>query len=126
VDDCAQGLLLLADRPEAVGEAFFLASDERTSVQGLMVAAGEALGVKVRRVEVPRPVLLGAAALADLVTRVSKKPLPLNKKLALQLLAPGWVCDTVKARQRLGFIASTPLRESVARAARWYRERGWV
>jgi len=126
VDDCARGLLLLADRPEAVGEAFFLASCERTTVQGLMVAAGEALGVTTRPVDVPGPVLLGAAALADLVTRVTGRPLPLNRKLARQLLAPGWVCDTAKAEARLGFTAVTPLADSMARAARWYREQGWL
>jgi nucleoside-diphosphate-sugar epimerase len=126
VDDCAQGLLLLADRPEAVGEAFFLASDERSSVQGLMVAAGEALGVATRRVDLPGPLLSAAAALADLVTRLTGKPLPLNRKLARQVLAPGWVCDTAKARQRLGFTAPTPLADSMARAARWYLERGWL
>ncbi len=126
VDDCAQGLLLLADRPEAVGEAFFLASDERSSVQGLMVAAGEALGVPTRRVDIPGPLLSTAAALADLVTRVTGKPLPLNRKLARQVLVPGWVCDTAKARERLGFTAPTPLADSMARAARWYLERGWL
>jgi nucleoside-diphosphate-sugar epimerase len=126
VDDCAQGMLLLADRPEAVGQAFFLASDQRTSVQGVMLAAAEALGVPARRVDVPGPVLSAAARLADLVSRVSGRKLPLNRKLAQQLLAPGWVCDTGKARSLLGFTAPTPLHDSMARAARWYRERGWV
>jgi nucleoside-diphosphate-sugar epimerase len=126
VDDCARGLLLLADRPEAVGEAFFLASDERTTVQGLMLAAATAQGLTPRRADVPGPMLSGAAALADLVSRVTGRALPLNRKLAKQLLAPGWVCDTVKARERLGFTASTPLAESMALAARWYLERGWL
>ncbi len=126
VDDCARGLLLLADRPEAVGEAFFLASDERTTTQGLMLAAAVALGVEARRVDVPGPLLSGAAALADLITRVTRRPLPLNRKLARQVLAPGWVCDTAKARARLGFSATTTLAESMARAAAWYLERGWL
>jgi nucleoside-diphosphate-sugar epimerase len=126
VDDCAQGLLLMADRPEAVGEAFFLASDQRTTVQGLMLEAAAALGVTARRIDVPGPLLSAAAAMADLVSRLSGKPLPLNRKLARQLLVPGWVCDTGKAKARLGFTATTPLAESMALAARWYLERGWL
>jgi nucleoside-diphosphate-sugar epimerase len=126
VDDCARGLLLLAERPEAVGQAFFLASDERTSVEGLFLAAAAALGVTPRRLAVPGPALAGAAALADLVTRATGRKLPLNRKLARQLLATGWACDTAKARRLLGFEATTPLAESVGRAAAWYREAGWL
>jgi nucleoside-diphosphate-sugar epimerase len=126
VDDCARGLLLLAERPEAVGQPFFLASDERTSVEGLFLAAAAALGVAPRRLAIPGPVLSAAAAAADLATRATGRRLPLNAKLARQLLAPGWVCDTAKARSRLGFEAPTSLAASIGRAADWYRAAGWL
>jgi len=126
VDDCVRGLLLLAERPEAVGQAFFLASEEVTTIEGLMLAAAAALGVTPRRVDVPGPILSAAAALADLVTRLTGRKLPLNRKLARQILAPGWVCDPGKARRLLGFTAPTRLSESIGRAATWYRERGLI
>jgi len=124
VEDCARGLVALASRPEAVGESFFLASEERTSVVGLQWVIARALGVEARGLPVPPLLLSGAAALADLYTRVTGRRLPLNRKLARQVLAPGWTCRVEKARRRLGFEALTPLSESVASAARWYRERG--
>jgi nucleoside-diphosphate-sugar epimerase len=126
VDDCARGFLLLAERPEAVGEAFFLASPEHTTAEGLMREAARALGVRAWRVPVPAAVLRAAAAAADVATRVTGRKLPLNRKLAEQVLAPGWVCDPSKARERLRFEARTPLADSIARAAAWYREHGWV
>ncbi|WP_248358898.1 NAD-dependent epimerase/dehydratase family protein [Anaeromyxobacter oryzae] len=126
VDDCARGLLLLADAPEARGEVFFLASPEPTSARGLMEEAARALGVRARRVPVPAPVVRGAARLADLLTDLTGRKLPLNRKLAAQVLAPGWRCDPAKARDRLGFVADTPLATSVARAADWYRAHGWL
>jgi nucleoside-diphosphate-sugar epimerase len=126
VDDCARGFLLLAERPEAVGEAFFLASPEHTTAEGLMREAARALGVRAWRVPVPAMVLRAAAAAADVATRVTGRRLPLNRKLAEQVLAPGWVCDPSKARERLRFEARTPLADSIARAAVWYREHGWV
>ncbi|HET8540958.1 MAG TPA: NAD-dependent epimerase/dehydratase family protein [Anaeromyxobacter sp.] len=126
VDDCARGFLLLAERPEAAGEAFFLASPEHTTAEGLMGEAGRALGVRTRRVPVPAALLRAAAAAADAATRVTGRKLPLSRKLAAQVLAPGWVCDPSKARERLGFEARTPLADSIARAARWYREQGWL
>lgn len=126
VDDAARGLLVLAERPAAVGQAYFLASQERTTVEGLFLAAAAALGVTPRRVRVPGPLLSAAAAAADLVTRATGRKLPLNRKLARQLLAPGWACDPSKARDQLGFTAATPLADSIGRAAAWYRAQGWL
>jgi nucleoside-diphosphate-sugar epimerase len=124
VDDCARGFLALADRREAVGEAFFLASPETTTAAGLMAEAARALGVPSRRVPVPAPLLRAAALAADAVASATGRRLPLSRKLAAQLLAPGWVCDPAKARERLGFEAHVTLAESIGRAARWYVERG--
>jgi nucleoside-diphosphate-sugar epimerase len=126
VDDCARAFLLLGEREEARGEAFFLASPETITAEGLMVEIAGALGVRPRRVPVPAVLLRGAAAAADLVSDLTGRKLPLNRKLAAQVLAPGWVCDPSKARVRLGFEARSPLAESIARAARWYVDRGWL
>jgi nucleoside-diphosphate-sugar epimerase len=126
VDDCARGFLLLADRPEARGEAFFLASTELTSVAGIMAEAARALGVRARRVPAPAALVRALAAVADGVTNATGRRLPFGRKLAAQVLAPGWVCDPGKARALLGFEARTPLARSVAEAARSYLERGWL
>lgn len=126
VDDCARGFLLLAEREEARGEAFFLASPETTTAEALMLEIARALGVRARRLPVPAPLLRALAAVADTVSDVTGRRLPLNRKLAAQVLASGWVCAPSKARERLGFEARTPLAVSVARAAAWYREHGWL
>jgi nucleoside-diphosphate-sugar epimerase len=124
VDDCARGMLALADHPAAVGEPFFLASPLPTSVTGLQRAIAQALGVDARTVPVPQAALRSAATLSEAFGRLTGKKLPLNRKLVRQILAPGWVCDTSRARERLGFVAETPLADSIARAAAWYRRKG--
>jgi nucleoside-diphosphate-sugar epimerase len=126
VEDCAAGLLALAERPEAVGEAFFLASEERTSVVGLQREIARALGVRPREIPLPPAVLRAAGALADGVSRLTGRKLPVSRKMARQVLAPGWACDPSKAKARLGFVAPTPLSESIGRSARWYLEKGWL
>jgi nucleoside-diphosphate-sugar epimerase len=126
VDDCARAFLLLAERPEATGEAFFLASPETTTAAGLFAEAARALGRRTRRLRVPDGALRALAGAADVVGRATGRRLPLNRKLAAQVLAPGWVCDPAKARARLGFEARAPLADSIARAARWYVETGWL
>ncbi|HET7753254.1 MAG TPA: NAD-dependent epimerase/dehydratase family protein [Anaeromyxobacteraceae bacterium] len=126
VDDCARGFALLGEHPAAAGNAFFLASDERTSVVDLQRAISRAVGVRPREIPVPPVVLRAAAAGADVVTRLSGRRLPLNRKLARQILAPGWTCDTTKARDLLGFEATAILGASLDRAVRAYRDLGWL
>jgi nucleoside-diphosphate-sugar epimerase len=126
VEDCARGFVLLGLRPEAVGEAFFLASPERTSVEGLQREAARALGISPRAVPVPGPALSALAWAADAVTGATGWRLPLNRKLARQVLAPGWTCWTDKAERLLGFSAPTRLADSLERSARYYRAQGWL
>ncbi len=126
VDDCAEGFALLGEHPAAAGEAFFLASKDRTSVEGLQREVARALGITPRAIPVPPTLLSGLAAAADMVTRATGHKLPLNRKLARQVLAPGWTCVPDKAERLLGFTARTSLPDSVARSARFYLDRGWL
>ncbi len=126
VADVVRALLLLAEAEEAVGEAFFVAAEGALTLGELMDAAGEALGVRLRPVPVPPALLWTLATLADGVTRLSGRRLPLNRKLARQLTAPSWECSSEKIETRLGFRPRVPLLESVRASARWYREQGLV
>ena len=85
--------------------------------RGPSIFNSSALGVRARTIPVPERALRGAANVAEAFGRIVRKRPPLNKKLVRQILAPGWVCDPSKARDRLGFVAQTPLSESLARAA---------
>jgi nucleoside-diphosphate-sugar epimerase len=124
VEDCARGMLLLATRPEAVGQAFFLASPERTSIEGLQREVARALGEHARLVRIPAAALRALGSLADVASRATGRHLPINRKLAEQVLAPGWVCETDKAQRMLGFAAEIDLAASIDRSARFYLEAG--
>jgi nucleoside-diphosphate-sugar epimerase len=124
VDDCAEGFALLAEQPGAVRQAFFIASPERTTLLELQRGVARALGVRAREVPLPPLALSAAARAADAVTRVTGRRLPLNSKLARQILAPGWTCETDKAAAVLGFAARTSLAASIVRSASSYKDSG--
>jgi nucleoside-diphosphate-sugar epimerase len=126
VEDCARAMVLLAERPEAVGQAFFVASPDLTSIEGLQREVARALGRRTRTVNIPPAALRGIASLADVASRLLGRHLPINRKLVEQVLAPGWVCDPGKARRVLGFETRVTLRDSLDRSAAWYREVGWI
>ena len=126
VEDVVDQLLLQGDLPQASGEAFFCASNETLTVQELMTEAARLLKVKTKTVPLPPVVLRALAAGADLVSDATGKKLPLNRKLARQLLAPGWTCSIEKAKRVLGFHPKRSVHESLQRSAESYLAAGWL
>jgi nucleoside-diphosphate-sugar epimerase len=121
VEDVVELMLVLAEREEALGQAFFVAGPEQIQDIG-----ASALGVHPRTVRLSPAVLKALAAAADGVTRATGRRLPLNRKLARQLLAPAWTCSGAKAERLLGFRPRRDVADSIERSARWYREQGWL
>lgn len=126
VEDVVDQLLLQADRPEAVGQAFFSASDEQFSVEELMRIVGDALKLAPKTLAVPEKVLSALGSAADVVTNLTGRKLPLNRKLARQLLAPGWTCRIDKAKRLLGYQPKRGIADSLRRSAESYVQLGWL
>ncbi|TSC33994.1 NAD(P)-dependent oxidoreductase [Corallococcus sp. Z5C101001] len=126
VEDVVDLLLVLAERPEALGEAFFCAGPERLTLEQMQDLGAKALGYHPRTWRLNPPVLTALATVADGVTRLTGRKLPLNRKLARQLLAPAWTCSGAKAERLLGFRPRRNLAESITRSGEWYRAQGWL
>ncbi|RYZ35611.1 MAG: NAD-dependent epimerase/dehydratase family protein [Myxococcaceae bacterium] len=126
VEDVVDLLIVLAERPEALGEAFFCAGPERLTLEEMQDLGAKALGYHPKTVRMRPAVLTALATAADGVTRLTGKKLPLNRKLARQLLAPAWTCSGAKAERLLGFRPRRNLAESITRSGEWYRAQGWL
>ncbi|HET6984843.1 MAG TPA: NAD-dependent epimerase/dehydratase family protein [Myxococcaceae bacterium] len=126
VDDVVGLLLLLAVRPEAVGETFFSPGPDETTLEEIQTLGAEVLGVRPRTLRLSPGRLRALAAMADGFSQLTGRHLPLNRKLARQLLAPAWTCSGEKARARLGWIPRIDARTSIARSAAWYQAHDWL
>jgi dihydroflavonol-4-reductase len=126
VDDVVDFLILLAERPEAVGEAFFCPGPSTTTLEEIQDQGAAVLGLHPRTLHLSPTVLRTLAAGADIVSRATGRHLPLNRKLARQLLAPAWTCSGEKAERRLGWRPRIGVAESIARSAAWYQSEGWL
>lgn len=125
-EDVVTQTILQGTRPEAVGEAFFCASRETLTMEELQDLVADALHVKTRTITLPPIALTALANVADVFSNATGKHLPLNRKLAKQLLVPAWTANTEKAERLLGFVAKVPLAQSVKDSARWYVEHRWL
>jgi dihydroflavonol-4-reductase len=126
VEDVVDFLLLLAERPEAKGEAFFCPGPSTTTLEEIQEQGAQVLGLHPRTFHLSPAVLSALAGAADLISRATGQNLPLNRKLARQLLAPAWTCSGEKAATRLGWRARVGVPESIARSVAWYQAEGWL
>jgi hypothetical protein len=65
-------------------------------------------------------------AFLDYVHDIDHSPVPLNRKLARQLLAPGWTCRIDKAKRLLGYSPKRTIRDSLIRSGESYVKLGWL
>ena len=127
VEDVVDLMLLQAEHPQAPGEAFFCAGPGRPlTLEEVQDLGAAALGLHPRTLRMAPWVLQTLASAADGVTRMTGRKLPLNRKLARQLLAPAWTCSGAKAERLLGFHPRRELPDSIRRSAEWYRQQGWL
>ena len=100
---------LRAPRDERRGRSSTSRTRLRYSWEDLGRAAAEVLGKKLVRLRVPMRAFGSAAAISQAVSRVTGKPLPLNRSKYRDARQFGWVADVRKARDVLGFETRTPL-----------------
>lgn len=123
VEDLARGLLLAAERPEAVGQVFVLAGSEVMTTREMVDAIGRAVGRPVSRLSVPLwPLIVAAVGFETVFGIVGRQP-PLHRR-RLDFFRKSFVFSTRKAEERLGFRPQIPFAEGAARTAAWYREQG--
>jgi dihydroflavonol-4-reductase len=126
VDDVVDFLMLLAERPQAAGEAFFCPGPGTTTLEAIQDQGALVLGLHPRTLRLSPSILQALAGAADIVSRATGRRLALNRKLARQLLAPAWTCSGEKAARRLGWHPRVGVEQSIARSAAWYQAEGWL
>jgi nucleoside-diphosphate-sugar epimerase len=131
----AYTLIHIADLAGAIEAAIDASSDagvvfagHRTpaTTEGIFAGIEAAVGRSAWHPRVPAAAARLAAGVADLVGRVTGRPLAFNGPRYLEMSAPGFVCTVDRLRDRLGFVAATDLREGFVETAAWYRDHRWL
>jgi dihydroflavonol-4-reductase len=126
VSDLADGILLAATRPEAIGKAYFLSGDETHTMDGLVEIIAQAIGSRGISVRVPMSVILAAGVVSEVIRNATGVPLIFDRWKARDVAAAYWACSNQRARLELGFEPRFSLREGIFDTVRWYRKVGWL
>ena len=125
VTDIVQGLLLVLDHENALGQAYNITNDTPLTQEGFRRALADEIGAKPPRVHVPYRALYAAAYAAERLAsarRGSHRP-PVTR-LGVAFLGRDVHFRIDKARTELGYTPRVTLREGVRLTASWLAAEG--
>ncbi len=121
VTDVVQGLLLCADREQAVGQAYNITNDQPLTQEEFLGAIAEELGVAPPRIHLPYHVAYAAAYVAEHAVRFTGAQRPIVTRHGVILYGTDNRHSVEKARRELGYSPRVSLREGIRYAATWYQ-----
>jgi nucleoside-diphosphate-sugar epimerase len=124
--DLARAVLACLDPGQARGGTYHVAHPVAWTQRAFLARIAEALGVRARRLRLPRVALYPVCLAGEVRARLTGSATMLNLQKIPELSAPGWVCSTRKARRELGFVAETELDDGIRATLDWYRRQGWL
>jgi nucleoside-diphosphate-sugar epimerase len=116
VDDLVEAVLR-AGAASARGVCIPLEGPERTDSSALVRALAQACGRRARVLPVPLALARFAAAGADHLARLRRRPFSFSSDKLRELCACGWVADPAPARELLGFSPRVGLAQGLRRTA---------
>ena len=127
VRDLAQGITLAAFHENAVGQTYFISSDEFYTWPQIAAMTGAVMGKRrLLALRLPHAVVLGIAGVVGFVGKLAGKPPVLNYEKGQDLIQQYWICSTLKARNEIGYRQQVSLQEGIVDTVTWYREQRWL
>jgi len=126
VDDLVEGLILAAEKQQAIGEVFYIAEDKDLTwleLENIIAQEAETWAIPVR---IPRWFVRSVAAVSELAYKPTGKTPALNRHKAEDFLQQNWCCSVAKAMRVLGYRCQFPCAKGAAITIKAYREKGWL
>ena len=127
VEDLADGIVTSAQSTNVPsGEIFFIANEQPVIWREFAQLVGRKMGYKPLVTPVPIALMKLIGKIGDIAGKITGKPALIRSEKIMEMEQLSWVCSTSKARDMLGWTASTPLDEAVERTRDWYLRHGWL
>lgn len=127
VHDVVDALVACVDVPRMPRGAFMINDRAEYQMSEVMGMIGEALGRRVRTVQLPAAAGWAAAGALDFAGRVAGKPLsPFGEDKMREICAGAWLADPGRFESRTGWRARRGLGDGLRDTVAWYRRNGWL
>ncbi len=126
VTDLVDGIYFAAITEKAIGQTYFIGSQEYYNWIQIGNAISRSMGKKALTVRVPHVIVFIVAAVAEFFALFSSKAATFNIEKARDFVQQYWTCDVSKAVNELGFRQKISLEEGMKETVAWYREMKWL
>jgi len=126
INDLVRGLMQAASSEAAIGETFFITSEEFYSWSQFADEIARALNKKTRTIRIPQALLKPIAAISEGIDRLRGRPATLSREKAREMAQEAWICSAAKATKLFGYRQEWQLKDSVKQTVDWYRKEGWL
>lgn len=126
VEDLVEGLILAAEKKEAIGQKYFMVNESIVSWRVLDEEIAQAMGQKTITLHLSLPLITMVVFVMEIISKIKGKPSVFNRHKIKELKDRFWICDGSKAVQELGFSPKTSLKEGVRKTLVWYTDQGWL
>ncbi|NDV79156.1 NAD(P)-dependent oxidoreductase [Dysgonomonas sp. 511] len=112
---------------EVKNKAYFVADGDVYTDKEYTRLVKEVIGKKhVLSLKVPLWILKGISAIAEDMSKITKKPSTLNRDKCKIMKQRNWECDIAPLVNDLGFSPKYNLRRGLEESVEWYKENGWL
>jgi len=127
VRDLARGIVMAAMDERAVGQTYFISSDEFYTWPQIAAMTGAVMGKRrLIPIRLPHLAVLGIAGISGFFGKLSGKPPVLDYEKGRDLIQEYWICSTQKARNEIGYKQQVSLQEGIGETVSWYRQQRWL
>ncbi len=126
IKDLIKALGLCIHKELANNEILHFANPNPSSWEELGRVAAEAMHIKLINLKFPLPVAYLVSYGAEVLGKIRGDPSILNRQKFEELRQDGWVADTQKAKEKLGFTPQYSLREALHETIDWYITNKWL
>jgi nucleoside-diphosphate-sugar epimerase len=127
VGDLVRGFIEAGESPRAVGETYFISSEQFYTWEEVGEVTAKVLGrQKARFLRVPHSLVFAAAGVSGFLGRFQKKPPILDYEKGRDITRAFWICSVKKATEHFGYHQEISLESGVASTIAWYKEEGWL
>lgn len=126
VADLVDGIYLASQSEKAIGQKYFIASEEIYDWPTIGRAISKAFGKKALTIRLPHFIVYTVAVFAEFFSLFSKNAATFNIEKAKDWVQANWTCSVKKAMDDFGFRQKVFLDDGIKRTIDWYREMKWL